>query len=75
MLCCVVLCCVVLCCVLFVLHCGVCCFVLCCVVFCERLVLRVEASVKVRFENIFAWRLEHTTQGPYLVVQKNCTTK
>ena len=26
-----------------------------------------EASVKVRFESIFAWPLEHTRQGPYLV--------
>ena len=32
--------------------------------------LEFEASVKVRFESIFAWPLEHTRQGPYLVVTK-----
>ena len=32
--------------------------------------LEFEASVKVRFESIFAWPFEHTRQGPYLVVTK-----
>ena len=30
--------------------------------------VQFEALVKVRFESIFAWPLEHTCQGPYLVV-------
>ena len=32
--------------------------------------LQCEASVKVRSKNIFAWPLEHTRHGPYLVVTK-----
>ena len=30
----------------------------------ERVMLQFEASVKVRFESIFAWPLEHTRHGP-----------
>ena len=69
---CVVLCCVVFCCFVLLSFCVMLCcvflFSFCAVLRCVVLRCVVSASVKVRFENIFAWPLEHTSQGHYLVV-------